>query len=649
MFKKLLSIGALAAFFLNVHAQEGASKDLQEITITANKLPQKTTQTGKVMTIIPDSVIAQNSGATLTELLSRQVGIFVAGSHQVQGSNQELYLRGASYGNTLILIDGVPAYDPSAISGNFDLNLIPLTQIERIEILKGSQSTVYGSDAMAGVINIITQKNKNQVKLRLNSNLSAGSYGTFRGNAGISGTIKGYDYSVFYNKQISKGFSAAAINPLLSSIQTFDNDRFNADFVRAEIGRKTDKTSSKIYAQISSYNNDIDAGAFKDEKDYTAQNSNFQIGGSEVLNLKKATLNFNYNFSSINRSYTDDSTSVEKGAFTKYQKGTYKSDAAFLEFYTNLFINKNLDALLGIDFRSTNTDQSYFSVSAFGPFESEPIDSKIAKANQFSGFFSVLLKELNGFNFEIGSRLNRHSVYGSNATYSFNPSYNIKDKIKLFVNASSGFKAPGLYQLFSPYGNQNLQPEKSQNLEGGVQLNQGKKNYIRAVYFRRTIKDIIIFKSLNKEPYGIYENFDVQKDNGIELDGAVSFGDFYLTANYTRLNGFLESKKEVYNLFRRPKNSGNINLSFQKNKFSTNLNLRLVGKRNDRFYDETSFSTKEIELQSYNLLDFYADYKFNKSLKIYLDLRNILNQNYQEIYGYNTRGFNLMGGFQFNL
>jgi vitamin B12 transporter len=649
MFKKLLSIGALAVFYLNVNAQEVVSQDLQEITVTANKLPQKTTQTGKVMTIIPDSVIARNSGATLTELLSRQVGIFVAGSHQVQGSNQELYLRGASYGNTLILIDGVPAYDPSAISGNFDLNLIPLTQIERIEILKGSQSTVYGSDAMAGVINIITHKNKNQTKLRFNSNLSGGSYGTVRGNAGISGNIKDYNYSVIYNKQVSKGFSAAAINPLLSSIQNFDKDGFNEDFLRAEIGRKNDRLSSKIYTQIAGYKNDIDAGAFADEKDYIARNNNFQIGGSEILNLKKASLNFNYNFSSINRSYIDDSTSIEKGAFSKYQKGTYKSDAMFVEFYTNLFINKNVDALLGVDFRSTDTDQTYRSVSSFGLYESEPIDSKVAKVNQISAFASVILKELNGFNFEIGSRLNRHSVYGTNITYSLNPSYNIRDKVKLFVNASSGYKVPGLYQLFSIYGNQNLQPEKSQNLEGGLQLNQNKTNYIRAVYFNRTIEDIIIFKSLNKEPYGIYENFDIQKDSGFELDGVVGFSNFNLTANYTRLNGFLETKKEVYNLFRRPKNSGNINLSFQKNKFSTNLNLRLVGERTDRFYDAASFSTKETKLNSYNLLDYYADYKISKSLKVFVDLRNILNQSYQEIYGYNTRGFNLMGGIQINL
>jgi vitamin B12 transporter len=156
---KKIAMACLLLSFLGANAQsDSTTKGLNEIVVTANRFPQKQLMTGKVMTVITRKDIEESPFTQVGELLNRQAGINVIGSNNAPGANPDLYMRGAGTGNVLVLVDGNPAYDASTIRSTFDLNFIPLGEIERIEILKGGQSTVYGSDAVAGVINIITKK-----------------------------------------------------------------------------------------------------------------------------------------------------------------------------------------------------------------------------------------------------------------------------------------------------------------------------------------------------------------------------------------------------------------------------------------------------------------------------------------------------------
>lgn len=182
------------------------SNSLDPVVITANKFPQKQSQTGKVVTVIDKNTIEKLGGHTLGEILNTVAGVTINGANNNLGTNQRISIRGSSDGNVLLLIDGIPVNDPSVISNYFDLNFINTSQIERIEVLKGGQSTLYGSDAVSGVINIIIKKTENK-KIAPYASVSFGSYATFNGTAGVRGQTKTITYNAFASAISSKGFS----------------------------------------------------------------------------------------------------------------------------------------------------------------------------------------------------------------------------------------------------------------------------------------------------------------------------------------------------------------------------------------------------------------------------------------------------------
>lgn len=651
--KQIFKSVGLAALGFIAHAGY-AQKEvmIDEVIVTANKFAQKQSQTGKVVTVLSDTLLQKYASQTLGELLTRQAGIMISGAQGPNGTNQDLYMRGASTGNTLILIDGMPVYDPSFISPTFDLNMITVGECERIEILKGAQSTLYGSDAVAGVINIFTRKGNSTKPFATSVSANGGSYGTFRGSAGINGSFqKGY-YNVQYTRLSSQGFSSAYDR----ESKGFDNDGIRQNNLLANLGLTlTPRLTLKFRTLLNGYQSDIDAGAFADEKDYTIDQK-FRMGAAGlVYEYPKGKLTFNYGISQSKRTYVDDSLSVEKGAFNKFARQYYGGTTQFTEVYNSLKINNVFELLTGIDYRFNNTEQTYESISSYGKYTAPPLGSDTAKTSIFSAYASGFIKTKAGFFLEVGGRYNHHSIYGNNVTYTFNPSFLLFDKLKVFVNLSSSFRAPSLYHLYSPYGNKALKPEKSTSAEVGFQVfTTTKASNLRVLYFDRRIQDVIFYQSLSAAPYGRYINFDKQHDHGWEFEGKSQLDKWSISANFTLLDGAITTKiagkdTTYNNLYRRPKGLLNVSVGYQVTpKWFVSGSVRSVGKRYDRFYNSASFKTETVTLDAYTTLDVYTEYHILKSLKAYVDLKNLTDKQYFDSYGYNTRRFNFMVGVQFN-
>ncbi|MGH2562910.1 MAG: TonB-dependent receptor, partial [Ginsengibacter sp.] len=307
--KKGIFIAAAVIFSSYAQAQKDTTvKTLDEVIVTANKFPQKQRETGKVVDIITQDQLQKNPGKSIDEILNEQPGIVINGADNNLGTNQTVYTRGASAANTLIMLDGVPLYDASGITNEFDLNNFALDNIERIEILKGSQSTLYGSDAVAGVINIITKKGEKKT-FNLHVDLSAGSYNTYKENISLSGTNgKGQMYFVSYNRIDSKGFSSAYDS---TGKNNFDKDGFKQDVFQLNYTfSPLKKTSVRLFGKYNNNHADIDAGAFMDDKDYTYHNDNLITGASVDYKLSNGFVRLQYNYNLFNRNFIDDSTDV---------------------------------------------------------------------------------------------------------------------------------------------------------------------------------------------------------------------------------------------------------------------------------------------------------------------------------------------------
>jgi vitamin B12 transporter len=633
-------------------AQGDSSRTLDEVVVTANRFPQKQINTGKVVTVIPRSVIEKSSGMNIGELLNQQAGISIAGANNTLGTNLDVYMRGAATGNALVLVDGVPAYDASTIASTFDLNQMPLDQLERIEIMRGAQSTVYGSDAVAGVINLITRQQA--VKpLNIFGTLAGGSFDTRKLILGLRGSADKLSYQLSYQRLRSDGISSAHDS---TGSAGFDRDRFRQEVLNAAfqspLGKKMQWRGN---VQWGEYRTDLDAGAFQDEKDYTVRNNNIQAGTGFSYKAGAWAVHTNYNFNQSERRYLNDST--DKPGFTSFSRERYTGRSHFAELYGTWNLDGHWSLLAGTDYRWQNTDQLFFSVSSFGPLQTE-LSSDSAKMNILSAYASAFLKTDAGFFLEGGLRFNKHSRFGNATTFSINPSFVWKEKFRFFVNLSSAFKAPSLYQLYDgAVGNLNLEAERSLTGEAGLQFTSANKSLnARAVFFAREIRDGIDFSFVDFR----YFNNNRQRDYGLELEAGYRLGKWNLTGNYSFVRGEVNTTRYEYdaqnftyiavgdttynNLFRRPRHSVNLSLGWQAlSRLYLRASARLVGERL-----EPRFMEAPLTLDAYQTFDLYLEYRVWKNQVLFFEARNLFDEIYFDVAGYNTRPRNFMGGLRFN-
>lgn len=640
MSKKITLLAALLSAG-TVFAQKDTlnSKVLDEVVVTANKQEQKQSTTGKVITVITKAQIEKSTGKTVAQLLNEQAGITVNGAYNNAGSVQTIFMRGGAAGRTLVLMDGIPVNDPSQINNDFDLNLFSITDVERIEICKGAQSTLYGSDAIAGVINIITTKRNITQPLNVKATLTGGSFGTYKANVQVYGKTGKLTYTTRYAKLKTDGFSAAYDS---TGNKNFDKDGYNGNVANAALQYEASKELLvKAFTQYSQYKADVDASAFTDKTNYTINNRNFTTGTGFVWKKKIFSLTGNYQYSKMHRNYNDN---ADVPGATAYSMNDYDAMTHFAELYTSVTVYKGISLLAGADYRYGSMNNQYRSLSAFGPYNSSFKDTSM---NQKSVYASVSYS-LNRFNIEVGGRLNNHSQYGTNYTYTINPSYKIDDHYRVFGSIATGFKAPSLYQLYSSSGNVDLKAEKATNYEIGLQHTYEKFSD-RLVFFYRNIDNGIDYNSISFK----YFNYVNQATRGIEYELSIQpVKNLNLTANYTFITAQettqsrINFKDTVYNYsLRRPTHNINVVAGYQ---FSEGFYVSVSGKYVSSRYDVGAYKKPDVLLGSYFLLGAYAEYKTGTHFKFFADVQNIANVKFFDVNGYNSIPSLLNAGITFN-
>ncbi|HEX4877554.1 MAG TPA: TonB-dependent receptor [Chitinophagaceae bacterium] len=645
--KRKFFVLAAVLFSTQLQAQSDTTL-LEEAVVTANKYERKQSETGKVVTVITRQELDKNSGRTLAELLNSVAGVNIIGANNIQGTNLTVSFRGSSAGNVLILVDGIPVNDPSVITNYFDLNFITPGQAERIEILKGGQSTLYGSDAVAGVINIITRR-QSQNGVTVNGNFSGGSFNTLSQHIGLNGRTNKTVYGINYSHTSADGFSAA--NDSAGS-GNFDKDGFNQHAVSARLGFPLSKSiTADFTGNYNYYKTELDAAAFTDERDFTAINQNRQFTAGLQHRHSKGAVRFNYHYNWLRRAYLDDS-SYKSSPYIDYVKSNYIGATHYWELFASWQLT-HWEILTGIDHRLNKTDQWYWSTGAFGPYAPPKLK---AEMKQLSPYASIIYK-YKKWNLELGGRFNKHSEYGNNVTFTFNPSLRLNKVTKLFANVYSAFKTPTLYQLFDDFaGNPALDPEKGIIAEAGVSLTKEKILSARLTGFYRNTTDAIVYTFNPVNFTGRYLNAGRQTNYGAEAEARLQKGPWQLNLNYTYTNGKTTSAFDgtgapvgkdtsYFNLYRIPRHALNLEAGYRVNKaLSVITRMRTVSKREEFIYRATPET-----LDAYTTFDVYGEYKFDSRIRLYIDLKNITDRKYFDILGYNARRFNITGGVAFQL
>lgn len=595
--------------------------DSVDILVEDSMIQEDFTQASPSVSVIQAAEIKKNNMMGLSEVLSRVAGISVA---QNGDSNQptSVFIRGAESRHTLVLIDGIEVNDTLSPSRSFDFSNLTTENIERIEVFKGAQSVRFGSDAIGGVINIITKEGTDPASVL--TNVELGSYETLKAGLHLSGAKNNFRYSFGINHLQSTGFSSADKNNGNS-----ESDGFKRLSLTTRLGWiLTNETSLNFTLRAAGVQSDLDAfgGPGGDDPNHTSDSRQLQVGTTFKSRAFEELLSYSlsYGLASSVRTDENEPDALQPDQSTDYFIGVHSKIESRNEY--------TLSETQRVNFGAQIQTELGHSENTFNGVASD-LPEKTANSK---GVYAIHKYESKTFLSELGLRQDFRDQFGSIVNYNLNAGYKVPTYESLiYFNYASGFKTPSLYQLYSSYGNQNLNEEKSNSAEFAVEKSWGSSYFVSVSYFINQYHDLIDFDSVTSK----YFNIAKSSSKGLELQSKWRPTEhFFLKGTFTHLN----AKNEVTGnkLLRRPELHLTFEATYLFEQLESSLEYLFSGNRTDM--DPVSF--QPTTMPDYDLVNVKWTYTAADQLSFNARIANLFNRQYQSVAGYGTAEFSVYAG-----
>ena len=620
--------------------------ELEGFVITGTPVPRTVGTVASHVTVLDGDDLRLRGVTRVAEALSEVPGLVVVqnGSY---GSLTSTYFRGAEGDHVKILVDGV---EMNQAGGGFDLAGLLVSGVERIEVARGPSSAFYGSDAMAGVIHVITRRGEGPRNASISA--SGGSFGRVNWGADVQGGVGSGGYSFSLSRATSSG------------ILDFNNDFRNTVFsgkVFTVPGGKTHLELSGRYSDRTYHfptdgsGNVVDRNAFTfgEEWSLMAQATRQISHRVEVLATLKT---YDWDGGSDDRS---DGPADTLGYFGYASQDAFRRTSGELRLNLNPWMGSVLS--LGVELEQEDQHSVSESFSEFGPSRGE---DQYDRWNR--GYYTHLVTEGSGWAGNLGARLEDNEQYGEYFTYQVGISRSISSSgTRLRGSLGRGLKEPAFLETASTgftVGNPDLKPERSQVWEVGVEQALGGRGVSASVtWFHQSLQDLIQYTFSGPEPGGPnFFNVAEAMIRGLEASLTAPFGDLTLTGAYTYLDsevldaGFDEGDGAVFvegsDLIRRPRHQGSVRAGYRFARWALNGSVRWTGSRSDR--DFSGWPAAPVSLASFTVLNLGADVNIvsaeggRPGINLQARGENLLNEGYQEVYGFGAPGRAFLVGFQ---
>jgi vitamin B12 transporter len=578
---------------------------MDEIVVTATRMPQALDKSIADTTVLNEQDIQKSGAADVATLLRSVPGLEIV-QNGGMGSTSGIYMRGTSPSQVLVLLDGVRI--DSATVGTTSIEHLMLDNIERIEIVRGNVSSLYGSEAIGGVIQLFTKQGRGAPAF--NASAGMGNQGTQRMAAGFSGAVNNTSYTLNAGRVKTDGVSA--MNPLLApkanpNKNGYDNNTFDAQ-IKQTLNADHALTAS-VFSTRGNISYDNGFGLPTDLNNIVDNIDKLLLASDDQIN------DFWHSQVRLGQG-TDNSLTYTNGV----QTSRYQTRSNQLAWQNNLKLADNQHLSLSVE----HLGQAVTSNTLFSQ-TSRNVNSVLGG---YVGEYGVQQVQVN-------MRQDRYSDFGTANTGLLGYGLSFADRWRATASISNAFKAPTFDDMYWPLafgyqGNPNLKPERSQNREAGLHYAANGQR-VDAVYFDNRISDLIALNAA----FTSVSNVSQARINGQELSYAGEFGDTHVKASATFQNPRDGTTGLI--LTRRAKEFGNLGVNQDFGVLNLGAEVRYSGARKDGTH----------VLTGYQLVNLTARYQIDKSLNLSARVGNLFNRSYSEVYSYNTPGRTLFVGLNY--